>query len=159
MTDQAKAMTAGEKVANIEQTVGKNNVRNSVARQTEEYLYYMQEQSKCPSVMRIASLAAENWYSEYLLKNYLEHSWLLTNPPELHFISAERSKSVANRSYVNMPDNATVLKGNFSDIFKKPFKTARAGLFMVVLITLVDTLAYMAEMMSNRSKKARKARI
>ena len=60
MTDQAKAMTAGEKVAKIEQTVGKNNVRNSVARQTEEYLYYMQEQSKCPSVMRVASLAAEN---------------------------------------------------------------------------------------------------
>ena len=26
-----------------------------------------------------------------------------------------------------MPDNATVLKGNFSDIFNKPFKTARAG--------------------------------
>jgi hypothetical protein len=41
----------------------------------------------------------------------------------------------------------------------RPIKTALAGLFMVVLKTLVDTLAYMAEKMSNLSRKARNTSI
>ncbi len=40
-----------------------------------------------------------------------------------------------------------------------PIRTALAGLFMVVLKTFVDTLAYMADKMSNRSKKAKKTSI
>ena len=43
------------------------------------------------------------------------------------------------------------------DLGNKPIKTALAGLFIVVLRTFVDILAYMAEKRSNRNKKAMNA--
>jgi len=111
-----------EKVVSIEQTVAKNNVRNSIGKQVKEYAYAYRM-----AIMEVATLAAENWIFEYGLLNNLKHSNILQKPPKLHFISAEKEKKTALASYINMPDNATVLKGLFSDIFKSPFRKSKAG--------------------------------
>ena len=64
----------------------------------------------------------------------------------------------------NMPTRTTVPLKNGRmtaryDTGKRPMRMARAGLFMVVLNMLVEILAYMAEKISNRSRKARNASI
>lgn len=112
------------KIDSIEQTVAKNNIRNNIARQFEQYISTLK---KVPQIMNVASLAAKEWMFEYGLLNTLRHSFILKNIPELHFISAEKEKKIATKSFENMPINATVLHGMFSDIFQSPYKTAKVG--------------------------------
>jgi len=121
---KATTEQSDNKVNSIEQTVAKSNVRVNITRQAEEFLYSLKQK---PKTMNIATLAAKEWMFEYGLLNYLKHSTLLDSHPELKFISAEKDKSIAMASFVNMPDNATVLKGLFSDIFDSPYKKSKAG--------------------------------
>lgn len=125
MKDKTLAQT---KAANIENTVGKNNIRSNISRQFEQALHHLEQKGQSSSVVDIATLAAKEWFTENLIMNDIRNSLVLQNPPTLHFISAEKDKTVACDSYINMPPkNASVLYGSFSDIFRLPYRTARAG--------------------------------
>jgi len=141
-TTKEKPLTQKQKVVNIENTVGKNNVRLGIARHVEQYLYYMQGKEKMPAEMRVGTLAAEQWYFEKLLDNCLHHSFLLKNAPKLSFVSAESDKEIAEQSFINMPDNATVLHGSFSDIFTKPYAIAKGGYGYFTGSAKSDTMDY-----------------
>lgn len=130
MTTTATATTTttttnhDNKVKSIEQTVAKSNVRTNIHRQIEEYLYSLETPLES---INLATLAAKEWLFEYGLLNCLNHSLILPQAPEVNFVSAEKDKATAMASFVNMPQNATVLKGQFSDIFNSPWKTSKAG--------------------------------
>ena len=75
-----------------------------------------------------------------------------TNPSE-SMIKPEPAR-IPIRTTVPLKNGIIIVR---YDEGNRPINTALAGLFMVVLRTVVDIRAYMAEKISNRSKKAMNA--